>query len=117
MSRKRYMEARRRCKRLRKGQLKLDSALACSDSQHGSGLDQEHLVSLRQKVLAEMSLQQLEAWEARLSCKERGISLPPAHRSEGQGYRSMPEDERRQLRAQLETASDANFEALIAEGA
>lgn len=116
MSRKRYMQARRDCKRLRKGQMKLESALACSDSHENSGLDLDQLHDLHGKAVNEMALLQLEAWEARLACNEAGISLPPPHRSEGQGYRELSDDERRQLRSRLEAASDANFETLIAEG-
>ena len=113
MTRRRYMQARRLCKRLYKRQVELKRAMA-SDATPSEQM--EHMQTLSEMVASKMALLQLDAWEARLACNNKGIQLPPPHRSEEGGYRELSADQRHTLRQRLEAESDANHEILISQG-
>ncbi|MCK0767937.1 hypothetical protein [Chromohalobacter canadensis] len=118
MSRKNYMQCRRRCKRLRKAQLKIERSLVALD--HAGETDQEEarekLIGLREKSSTLMELLQLDAWEARQQCMANSISLPPPKKSEGHGFHTLAAEDRQRLRRDLEAMTDTDAEALVAQG-
>ncbi len=118
MSRAEYMRRRRRCKKLSKGQLKIERALVALDRSGEPEPEgtRENLMALRDKAATLMELFQLDAWESRKVCVTRGVSLPPPSKSEGKGFQSLTAEDRQRMRRDLEAMTDTNTEALVAQG-
>lgn len=115
------MIRRRRCKKLHKGQARLARELdlaskAFSEDSPATAEHMAELLDLSKKAATLMQVFQIDAWEARVACEQRGIRVPAPHRSEGKGFRGADPEALASLRASLEAESDADAEALIGEG-
>ncbi|MDV6319582.1 hypothetical protein [Chromohalobacter sp. HP20-39] len=118
MSRKDYMQCRRRCKRLRKAHLKVERSLVSLDRSGETGMEdvRENLLVMRDRLVTLLELLQLDAWETRQECMASGTSLPPPSKSEGEGFQSLTTEGRQRLRLDLEAITDADTEAMVAQG-